>query len=550
MIHKIFISFCVILFEISTSQAFAMWHEVIPVMEVAIVTCEQTGENCESLKSTLNAFKNLAKGVDCDLTKVAEMAKQDPLEVAKAVEALAPTNAPANPTNPKDVLFFLNCVEKEKSSWKARCLAKKDPLERGGLSFACPLGSKKATLEFSPDCEDILVLPPGGKQDEGGTKKFQAALLYKKWIKYGHGSMLEGGELDPVEVENFKTVNGLGGVISTLYPGEKHRLVQPYMPGNLLTEVRAQKKQKKSSDLVTNLKVASQVVSGLENIHGKGIFHADIKLENILFLNGVALFTDFGDSVDLNKSPKGDPEKELGTPEIRAPELLTLRRKAVNLASLKGDVFSTAVALFLFRRQEEFPSWNHCLDAYLGQVPGSEAEALAAEEARECIKQALAPIRKELTAKGGYDAWLARGMNPDQHTRPSVKEYREALDGVIRTHLSEMYHDNSHFRLKHPHPTRDSNSDNHYFVVLSRNLKPEHNGEYNLFLHNRTENGDDVIHLQSDPFDRAAVLNEVEKKAKISPKGSPKISPTKRKGSGSPVKAVVVPMGSLEDEEH
>ncbi len=114
-----------------------------------------------------------------------------------------------------------------------------------------------------------------------------------------------------------------------------------YVPGVTLRQMLEQAPRLPFS---AAMRLARQIVQGLDAVHATGILHLDIKPDNVLLEpTGNARLTDFGISSPLDSGREGAaaPQRTLGTPYYVAPEIV--RGEG---ADARADLFSTGVLLF------------------------------------------------------------------------------------------------------------------------------------------------------------------------------------------------------------
>jgi len=115
-------------------------------------------------------------------------------------------------------------------------------------------------------------------------------------------------------------------------------IVMEYVDGQSLKE----KIQKGSLDQAEALDIAIQVAEGLEEAHGKGIIHRDIKPGNIMVTaKGQAKVMDFGLAKVLGESLITKEAKTMGTVAYMSPE--QVQGQAVDL---RTDIWSLGVVLY------------------------------------------------------------------------------------------------------------------------------------------------------------------------------------------------------------
>ena len=87
----------------------------------------------------------------------------------------------------------------------------------------------------------------------------------------------------------------------------------------------------------------AQVAEALEHAHQNGVIHRDVKPQNILVRDGVALLVDFGLAKDLDKDSISRSGDFAGTPHYMSPEQTLAKRAPVDK---RTDVYSLGVVLY------------------------------------------------------------------------------------------------------------------------------------------------------------------------------------------------------------
>ncbi len=118
--------------------------------------------------------------------------------------------------------------------------------------------------------------------------------------------------------------------------------VSAYVPGGSLRDRIVRERQLPPGDA---LRLAREVGAGLDFAHRAGYVHRDVKPENILFADGLALLADFG----IARAYCGDKTEQVtragfvvGTPEYMSPE----QASGESNLDLRSDIYSLACVIF------------------------------------------------------------------------------------------------------------------------------------------------------------------------------------------------------------
>ena len=197
--------------------------------------------------------------------------------------------------------------------------------------------------------------------------------------------------------------------------------------GELLT--RAQNNQLKEKDIA---RIFNQIMSGVAYIHGMGIAHRDLKLENILFSSekpsSPIKIIDFGFSVFLGKNNENSKEKE--TENEKKTVYKRLKSKVGTLYYIspeiikgnydeKCDIWACGVILYILLAG--YPPFNGNTDKEVyNQITNikldfeKERWKNISKYAKELIKNMLTPAKNRFTAKQVLSSkWLEVKLKDD-----------------------------------------------------------------------------------------------------------------------------------------
>ena len=184
--------------------------------------------------------------------------------------------------------------------------------------------------------------------------------------------------------------------------------------GELLT--RAQKTELKEKDIA---RIFYQIMSGVAYIHGIGIVHRDLKLENVLFSteepNSPIKIIDFGFSVFMGKNNEMSKEKESESQDPKKGGFKRLKSKVGTLYYIspeiikgnydeKCDIWACGVILYILLAG--YPPFTGNTDKEVYNLITSlkydfdkERWKNISKYAKELIKNMLTPAKNRYTAK-------------------------------------------------------------------------------------------------------------------------------------------------------
>ncbi|HVH66829.1 MAG TPA: serine/threonine-protein kinase [Gemmatimonadales bacterium] len=200
--------------------------------------------------------------------------------------------------------------------------------------------------------------------------------------------------------------------------------VMPYLEGGSL---RQRLEGGRCLSVPDALAIAAPVADALSYAHRMGVFHRDVKPENVLFSQGHPIVADFGiakaisTAGGVNLTRTGFP---VGTPGYMSPE------QAAGLTDLdeKTDVYSLAVVIY---------------EMLVGEIPGRWPTEDAVRAGR--FLDAVPAHRTRLTEAGqAVEAALVRGLaiRHDQRTASTAALIGELTDRAPRSPARRRYSDN------------------------------------------------------------------------------------------------------------
>lgn len=184
--------------------------------------------------------------------------------------------------------------------------------------------------------------------------------------------------------------------------------VSAYVPGGSL---RDRLRTEGKLDIADALRITREVGAGLDFAHRAGFVHRDVKPENILFAEGMAVLADFG----IARGCYGDDDEvtaagiAVGTPEYMSPEQASGERHL----DARSDVYSLACVLY---------------EMLAGEPPftGTAARNVMMRHVTD-PPRAIRALRPEVT--DGVDAAIARALAKDPTQRwGSVPAFLAALN--------------------------------------------------------------------------------------------------------------------------
>ena len=192
--------------------------------------------------------------------------------------------------------------------------------------------------------------------------------------------------------------------------------VSAYVPGGSLRDRLEREGRLPVEDAV---RITEEICAGLDFAHRAGFMHRDVKPENILFADGLALLADFGVARACDPAPDDTlmttPGIAIGTPAYMSPE----QAAGETGCDSRSDVYSLACVLF---------------EMLTGEQP------FAGRTSREVmVKHVIEPARRVRALRPevseSLDAAIAQALEKDPERRfPSAAAFAAALRAQRRTH--------------------------------------------------------------------------------------------------------------------
>ncbi len=190
--------------------------------------------------------------------------------------------------------------------------------------------------------------------------------------------------------------------------------VSAYVPGGSLRDRLDREGKLPVEDAV---RITEEICAGLDFAHRAGFMHRDVKPENILFADGLALLADFGVARACDPTPDDrmtTPGIAIGTPAYMSPE----QASGDTGCDSRSDVYSLACVLF---------------EMLTGEPPfaGTAREVMVKH-----VIEAARPVRAlRPEVPESVDAAVAQALAKDPaHRFPSAAAFATALRAQRRTH--------------------------------------------------------------------------------------------------------------------
>jgi len=177
--------------------------------------------------------------------------------------------------------------------------------------------------------------------------------------------------------------------------------------------------------------VANDVLRGLANIHDKGIYHLDLKADNIVFMNdGTAFITDFGCAKKTKRSPG-----TIGDKFYFSPDRLVASLFDETFDSEKADLWATGMMLLtMYKNKSVKDLFNFPSD--------SEIANWNKEDFLKIFQEGLNNIDELVEPNEGSIWWVIKNLlDPNEDTRFTANQALNAacFKGLLKDMKAELF---------------------------------------------------------------------------------------------------------------
>jgi formylglycine-generating enzyme required for sulfatase activity/serine/threonine protein kinase len=241
------------------------------------------------------------------------------------------------------------------------------------------------------------------------------------------------------EIEVWKKVRGLPHIISVIELDKFEDyiyVVSDFADGGSLENWLKSNGGKAESEEHA-VKIAIEILTGLENLHEKGVIHRDLKPDNILIMNGKHCLADFGVSREVKSQSKATGTA--GTMEYMPPEAFE------NKFSVQTDIWAIGVILQrLLSGNIPFPQDNQA--ALIGAIIMFEGEKIPENISitlREIVEKCL---QKEPSKRFSSVSKLKDELQSYLRNSVNKAEVIEKNDVYLANILDDSFHEVNTFK--------------------------------------------------------------------------------------------------------
>ncbi|MEZ5990843.1 MAG: hypothetical protein R3E76_00615 [Planctomycetota bacterium] len=303
--------------------------------------------------------------------------------------------------------------------------------------------NSEAPAEFPEEYVVVDELPPGGSSAKLYVVRKAAETENGQLYVLKYFNLRAGGNLESVirESQAAQLAQKLGLIIESKLGDQAFWYVMPYYRGETLTGgvMRNIKQSRESGALhghyAVSLGYVHQLLQIIAQYHESGVFHKDIKPDNLI-INGERIYlVDIGLMTPLSSMSQLTTH---GTEYFRDPEMVKLAlegREVREVDAAKFDVYSIGAVLF-FTLSGEFPT-SGALSRLPSEVP--MAAQWVVNRAMTGMHQRYADARAMLTDID-YLCWAASQGTLEQVKPADLPSFRGM---PVPTHLQHQAGDNS-----------------------------------------------------------------------------------------------------------